>query len=311
MKVSEGFVDIEGHRLATLAVNEHLARPEEPAVVFIHGVLASVRFWLDAVPPSFREERAWYALSLPAHHPSTVPADFGLGQVDDAWFFRLMNGALEGLLQGRRAIVVGHSTGGFAALNLAVHRAPSVVGIVSVAGFHRGDWGGVEGLLLKLAGLGAWAKPLFGLNLRVAQSSALVQRVFTTLLAHDHRAFRASPLSQRMLANIRSDTRAQDPAALFTLFDGIGGLAIGDRLGAIRVPCHVLVGSHDPVVPAAQSRRIAAEVPGAETVVFHGVGHMPFMECTERYVDALERALADIAGRADSEAKATRRRDAS
>jgi hypothetical protein len=44
MKVRQDFVDIEGHRLAYLAVNEHLAHPEQPAVVFIHGVLASVSY---------------------------------------------------------------------------------------------------------------------------------------------------------------------------------------------------------------------------------------------------------------------------
>ncbi len=304
MKVREGFIEIEGHRLAYLAVNEHLARSEQPAVVFIHGVLASVSFWLDAVPPDFRENRAWYALSLPAHHPSTVPADFDLGQVDDPWFYRLMNGALEALLDGRKATVVGHSTGGFCALNLAIHRAPSVVGIVSVAGFHRGEWGGVEGLLVKLAGLGRWAKPLFGLNILIARYSGFVQRAFATLLAHDREAFSESPLSQRMLENIRPNTRAQDPAALFTLFNGISKLEIGDRLRDIRIPCHVFAGSHDSVVSAAQSLLIAGEVPGAKTVVFRNVGHMPFMESTEQYFGALERALADIENRVDSAAKA-------
>ena len=37
MKIRQGFVEVEGHRLAYLAVNEHLARADEPAVVFIHG----------------------------------------------------------------------------------------------------------------------------------------------------------------------------------------------------------------------------------------------------------------------------------
>ncbi|MCB1153197.1 hypothetical protein KDL45_06065 [bacterium] len=91
MKVSEGFVESEGHRLAYLAVNEHLsAQSEQPAIVFIHGVLASVNFWRDCVPPSFQEGRPWYALSLPAHHPSSVPEDFSSKQVNDAWFFRVM-----------------------------------------------------------------------------------------------------------------------------------------------------------------------------------------------------------------------------
>ena len=303
MKVREGFVDIEGHRLAYLAVNEHLDRPEQPAVVFIHGVLASVNFWRDSVPPDFQENRAWYALSLPAHHPSTVPADFGLGQVDEQWFYRLMNGALEQLLKGRKATVVGHSTGGFSALNLAIHRAPSVVGIVSVAGFHRGEWGGVEGQLVKLAGLGPWAKPLFALNILIARSSGFLRRVFATLLAHDRDRFRTSPLSRRMLENIRPDARGQDPEALFYLFHGISKLEIGDRLRDIRVPCHVFAGSHDPVVPAAQSLLIAAEVPDAKTVVFRNVGHMPFMESTEQYFGALEHALADITNRGASAAK--------
>ncbi|MCA9676181.1 MAG: alpha/beta fold hydrolase [Kofleriaceae bacterium] len=295
MNVREGFVDVEGHRLAYLAVNEQLARPEQPAVVFIHGVLASVHFWLDAVPPDLREHRAWYALSLPAHHPSTVPADFGPGQVDEQWFYRLMNGALEQLLDGRKAIVVGHSTGGFCALNLAIHRAPGVIGIVSVAAFHRGRWGGVEGQLLKLAGLGRWARPLFALNILIARRSALVRRVFATLLAHDRSAFRASPLSQRMLDNVRADARRQDPTALFYLFNGISKLEIGHRLRDIGIPCHVLAGTHDPVVPATQTLLIVGEVPDASAAVFRGVGHMPFMEATAAYFSALERALRQLA----------------
>lgn len=299
MKTREGFVEVEGHRLAFLAVNEHLASPEVPAVVFIHGVLASVRFWLDAVPSDFRDRRAWYALSLPAHHPSTVPDDFALGQVNEAWFHRLTNAAIEALVGGRKVIVVGHSTGGFAALNLAVHGAPSVIGVVSVAGFHRGEWGGVEGMLLKLASLGRWAEPLFALSLRFARCSAFVQRAFATRLAHDRKAFRESPLSTRMLENIRRNTRAQDPAALFHLFRGIGRLEIGHRLREIRVPCHVFAGTHDPVVLPAQSLWIGAEVPGATMAVFRDAGHMLFMERTDPYFGALERALADITRRSE------------
>ena len=174
MKVTERFVDIEGHRLACLAVNEHLAQPGEPAVVFIHGVLASVNFWRAALPADYRDNRPWYALSLPAHSPSTVPADFHPDQVDDDWFYRIMNGALEQLLQGRKAIVVGHSTGGFVALNLAIQHSPLLAGLVSIAGFHSGQWGGVEGLLVKLAAQGQWGRPLFAANIAIARHSRYV-----------------------------------------------------------------------------------------------------------------------------------------
>lgn len=195
MKVREGFVEVEGHRLAFLAVNEHLARADEPAVVFIHGVMASVSFWRDCVPPAFRESRAWYALGLPAHHPSTVPADFHASQVDGQWFFRVMSGALQALLADRKAIVVGHSTGGFCALNLAIHHAPNVSGVVSVAGFHVGKWGSVEGQLLWLAGLGRWAKYPFLAIILLGRTSGFVQRMFASLLANDRRAYLANPSS--------------------------------------------------------------------------------------------------------------------
>ena len=276
---------------------EHLARDDEPAIVFIHGVLVSVNFWRDCVPPGFKEGRAWYALSLPAHHPSTVPQDFSPSDVNDTWFFDVMNGALQALLGDRKAIVVGHSTGGFSALNLAINQAPNVVGIVSVAGFHRGVWGGVEGMLLKLAGLGAWAKPLFVSNIRVSQWSHFVRRNFAAMLAHDREAYRSNPLSERMLENIEPNTLGQDPAALFVLFNGITRLEISDRLHRISMPCYIFSGPHDPVVPTEQSQLLASEIPGAKSVVFENVGHMPFIEAPYAYFSALEAAINDISGR--------------
>lgn len=297
MKVREGFVESEGHRLAFLAVNEHLARADEPAVVFIHGVLASVNCWRDWVPPSFREGRAWYALSLPAHHPSTVPADFHASQVDAPWFFRVMSGALQALVADRPVIVVGHSTGGFCALDLAIHQAPNLIGVVSVAGFHVGKWGGVEGHLLWLAGLGRWAKYPFVANILFARHSPFVQRQFASLLAHDRKAYLANPLGRRFLDNIGPNTRAQDPAALFELFNGISRLEIGPDLGRIAIPCYVLVGSHDAVVPASQTRVIADGVPGAKVVEFPDVGHLPFIESADACARALEGAIDDLSRR--------------
>lgn len=304
MNVREGFVEVDGHRLAFLAVNEHLTRPDELPVVFIHGVLASVNCWRDAVPPAFKSDRAWYALSLPAHYPSTVPADFSPEQVDEQWFYRIMNGALEQLFGGRKAIVVGHSTGGFSALNLAINQSPNVAGIVSVAGFHQGKWGGVEGQLLTLAGLGRWAKPLFALNITIARHSKVVRKIFASLLAHDSRAFLRNPLGQQFLENISADTEGQNGAALFNLFNGITRLEIGHRLNEISMPCHVFAGTHDSVVPASQSLLLAANIPGAITTVFRDTGHMIYVEDSTTYDAALEGAVKDISDRSMHAAKA-------
>lgn len=294
MKVEEGKVESGGHQLAYLAVNKHLARDEEPVIVFIHGVMVSVNFWFDCVPPEFKESRAWYSLSLPAHHPSTVPKSFKIGDVNQEWFFQIMNGALQKLLGEKKAIIVGHSTGGFCALNLAIHQAPNVVGIVSVAGFHSGKWGGVEGLLLKLAGFGKWAKILFVSNIKIAQSSDFVRHIFASLLAYDHKTYRANPLSQRMFENTEVNILAQDPVALFVLFNGIATVEIADHLHRIVMPCYIFSGSHDPVVPTKQSRILVSKIPKAKSVVFKKVGHMPFIEDPDTYFDALRLALKEI-----------------
>jgi len=217
--------------------------------------------------------------------------------VNEQWFFRLMSGALKELLGDKKAIVIGHSTGGFSALNLAIHQAPNVMGIISIAGFHSGKWGGVEGQLVKLAGLGKWAKGLFVANIALSRISHFVQRVFAILLANNRKAYRSSPLSQRMLDNIQPNTSQQDPTALFPLFNGIGRLEIADQLHAISIPCYIFAGTHDPVVPAKQSLVLAGEIPHAKTVVFRNVGHMPFMEDTEAYFNAIEQAVSDITAR--------------
>lgn len=295
MKINEGFVESEGHRLGYLSVNEHLLNQnEQPIIIFIHGVLASINFWRDCVPPSFKEDRAWYSLSLPAHHPSTVPSNFTSKQVNEQWFFDVMNGALKALLGDKKAIIIGHSTGGFSALNLAIHHAPNVVGIISVAGFHKGDWGGSEGLLLKLAGLGNWAKSLFVANLALSRPSRLIQRIFANSLAHNPKAYGANPLSQRMLDNIKPNVSQQNYSDLFPLLNGITRLEIADQLEEINIPCYIFACTHDPIVLAKQSLLLSSKIPNAKTVVFHNVGHMPFIEDPNNYFSALEDAISSI-----------------
>jgi pimeloyl-ACP methyl ester carboxylesterase len=46
-----------------------------------------------------------------------------------------------------------------------------------------------------------------------------------------------------------------------------------DRLRAVRVPTLVVHGSEDPVFPVEHGHALAAAVPGAELVVWEGVGH--------------------------------------
>jgi 3-oxoadipate enol-lactonase len=61
------------------------------------------------------------------------------------------------------------------------------------------------------------------------------------------------------------------------------GHDVGDRLGEIAAPTLVLHGDADPLVRIENGRHLAANIPGAELIVYEGVGHIPEVECFERF----------------------------
>ncbi len=291
MKSRALHIGFEGHELAVLAVNEDI---EGPAIIFIPGVMAPVNFWLSCLPAAIRDGRRWYSVSLPGHHPSRVPAGFKPQDIDESWFNRLYQSVIQQLVGTEKVIVVGHSTGGFSALNLAANNFEQLLGIISVAGFYEGKWGGIEGRLVKLAHLGTLAKPLFIFNLWLSRLFKPVQRYLSGLLAYDREAYFASPLTQGMLDQIQENMQKQNLAALFPLFNRIPDLNIKAKLSKIRIPTIIMAGSHDPVVSASQSLQLAAAIAGAKLVVFNNAGHMPFMERTEQFNRELFHALLRI-----------------
>jgi pimeloyl-ACP methyl ester carboxylesterase len=54
-----------------------------------------------------------------------------------------------------------------------------------------------------------------------------------------------------------------------------------DRLGDIRAPALILHGTEDDLVDAANARRLAAAIPGAELVLLEGAGHLYHSEQPE------------------------------
>ena len=291
MKSRELHIKFEWHELAVQAVNEHI---DEPAIIFIPGVMAPVNFWKSCLPESVRERRRWYSISLPGHHPSTVPNAYNPADVNEDWFNRLYQSVIQQLVGTENVVVVGHSTGGFSALNLAANNFEQLLGVVSVAGFYEGKWGGIEGALVKLAHLGSWAKPLFLFNLWISRLFKPVQRYLSGLLAFDRKAYFASPVTKRMLVEIQDNMQNQKLAALYPLFNRIPTFNIEQKLGNIKVPTIIMAGSHDPVISAQQSLKLAAAIDRAKLIVFNDAGHMPFMERTEQFQRELVNTLDQL-----------------
>jgi len=70
----------------------------------------------------------------------------------------------------------------------------------------------------------------------------------------------------------RASARAETAAALRQAIDRFD---VREILGKVRVPVLVLHAAEDAVHPVAQSRLIAARVPGAELRVLPGRNHVP------------------------------------
>jgi 3-oxoadipate enol-lactonase len=58
---------------------------------------------------------------------------------------------------------------------------------------------------------------------------------------------------------------------------------VADRLDEIAVPTLVIHGDADPLVRIENGRHLAANIAGAELIVYEGIGHIPEVECFERF----------------------------
>lgn len=62
---------------------------------------------------------------------------------------------------------------------------------------------------------------------------------------------------------------------------------VADRLGDIAAPTLVIHGDADALVRIENGHYLAANIPGCELIVYEGVGHIPEVECFERFNDDL------------------------
>ncbi|HEU4407784.1 MAG TPA: alpha/beta hydrolase [Polyangiaceae bacterium] len=287
------FIDVAGHRLAATAYNE--GAPGVP-VIFLHGVLTSVRFARHVLGPVFGPNRPWFSVSLPAHFPSQVPGGFSAAQVNPDFFADVTAAAVRRLAGDRPAVVAGHSTGGFAALNLAIRRPAMVHGVLSLAGFAVGKWGGLEGLLQQLARGGPPGRALFDLSMWLATRSEPAYRWLSSTLAGDPGAYLRYPGLREAFGEAVEDARRHNFGALAHLLRAIRELDVSADVGSIRAPTLLLAGDRDPVVSFRHSRELAARIPGARLVPFKGAGHMMFFERPQSFRQVVTSWLDEVTG---------------
>jgi pimeloyl-ACP methyl ester carboxylesterase len=237
--------------------------PESHAVVFIHGGAFDHSVWQWQSRALAHHGFTVLAPDLPGHGRSPGVTRLTIGDMAD-WVAALLDAA--GLAS---ATVVGHSMGSLVALETALRHPKQVAGIALVgtspqmavsepflaaardnhpAGFDMEvTWGLSRGVMLATS-------PIPGTSLFGA-SRALNGRARDGVLAADLAA-----------------CNAYRPAM--------------EAVRSLTVPTLVVVGKRDQMTPQKAGRALAAEIPGAKTVVLD-VGHSMMSEAPRELLAAL------------------------
>lgn len=119
---------------------------------------------------------------------------------------------------------------------------------------------------------------------------AIVRRSDAEIVANSRRIF-ATPgqviddaLAARKLAVHRSSEARAFAAPFAAVVDDVFRHAVLERLGSLRVPCTLVSGERDVVVPPEAVAQAARRV-GARFVALPGVGHCPHLEAPDRFAE--------------------------
>lgn len=262
----------------------YLDSGDEPALLFIHGLLGSRRSWrhlVDMLDPDYRV----LAPDLFGHGASAKPmGDYSLGA---------HAAALRDLLDHvdvERVTLVGHSLGGGIALQfcyLFPERVDRVV-LVSSGGLGRE----VSPLLRSATLPGAeWVLPLIASDL-VCESVDAVGRVLRRV------GWRPS----RMLAegwhgfgSLReADTRRAFLSTARGVIDPGGQTVIAcDHLPLVGdAPTLIVWGSNDRIIPSRHGHAAHRAIPGSRLEIFEQAGHFPHLDQPARFAEVLSAFIA-------------------
>jgi len=241
-----------------------------PALVFCHGYTTTGEFWREQIGEFSRDHRL-VVPDLPGHgrsaHPDTRRYTI------DAFVADLV--LLFDKLRLEDVILVGLSMGGTIAQRFALAHANRLRALVLVGATPHGLGPdvGVKNVLQAIDRLGV-----------VAASQAVINRSF------------GSAASPELLAFAREQV-AQTPK--FVAREAIISLNEADsraELARLALPTLVVCGEEDAITPPAESRALAAGIPGAILELVAAAAHFPMLEQPERF----NAILRDFIARADN-----------
>jgi pimeloyl-[acyl-carrier protein] methyl ester esterase len=233
----------------------------KPAMVLLHGWGMSSAVWAGlpaALSQVLRDHGPAAAIDLPGHGGRPFPpgaADLG------GWAQACV------ALAPPRAVWLGWSLGGLAALAAALHAPERVAGLILMTATPRfvraPDW---------LAAMAGETLEQFHAGL-LADPAGTLDRFLALQV-------RGSPAARETLRTLRRELAARpapDPRALALGLDLLRDGDLRHRLAELSCPSLWLFGSHDTLVPATVAPAVSVLLPQAQVEVIRGAAHAPFL----------------------------------
>ena len=234
--------------------------------------------------PTLAATHRVYAPDLPGSPDSARPA----ADYSPAFFERFVTAFVDALSIGR-ATFVGNSLGGLTALRLALSEPARVTALVLVDSAGLGyavnpAFTSVNAPGLVEAAMPFWRTPLGACQRAWGRTSLLfayppgsVPREWLT--------------EQRRLAQSPGYLEAH-LTVLRALVSPLGQREVlVDRLPSLEMPTLVVWGARDRVFPESHAREAVARLRGGSLALIPDCGHMPHVECPDRFLAALDAFL--------------------
>jgi pimeloyl-ACP methyl ester carboxylesterase len=261
----------------------YLAAGEGPPLVLLHGAGDNSLDWRWVLPALARKHRV-YAPDLPGSPDSARPA----ADYSPAFFERFVASYVDALGIGR-ATFVGNSLGGLVAFRLALSEPTRVTALV----------------LVDSAGLGSAVNPAFtSVNVPLLGEAAIpfwrtsvgaYQRAWgrtALLFAHPPGSVPREWLAEQCRLARSPGYLEAHLTVLRALVDPGGQREVlVDRLPLLEIPTLVVWGARDRVFPESQAKDAAARLRRGSLAVIPDCGHLPHVECPDRFVAALDEFL--------------------
>ncbi len=269
--LSPKLIQIKGHTLAAYCYNpEAVGKP----VILIHGITSSIRFWDQHILPEYLKQGPCYSLSLPGHYPAVAPANFKRDTISARHLADIMMEGINALVGITPVTLIGHSTGGFMAVNLAAHFPQQILRTISISGFVSGQWTGTLGTLQKAVRSGWLGKHLFINAYRLLRSTP---QTFDRFLG-----FYPSEISaeakKAILGTTYKDFKDLDLKCMAEYFAAMPDIDITALLPRVTSPTLAIAGIMDEYVPSEQMRFIESGIQNSTSVYIQNANHLPFID---------------------------------